>query len=530
MFLKKIDFLSPNITLYHRDFLSHSSKVSGFISLISFIIIILFGVYYSLDLIRRENPKIFFYNSFVEKTNSFQINSSNLFHFITLGSMNSSLDMDLLDFRIIGLETFYSYYISSKKNLSKFDHWLYGKCNIEADGKSLEDLINKDEFEKGVCLKKYYSSLDNKYYDKDDPNFRWPKIGFNSRDSMDIYCILMESCKEDTLKVLLGEGYHCNDKSKYENLLLSGYGIRFNFIDHLVHVLDYKDPYNKYFYSIQNTLDGINYSINHINLNPSSVKTNDGFIFNHIYEEISYIFDRNDVFVENMEKDNEIYMIYTLYMKNRMQYYKRIYKTFQEVISEIGGISEFITLVAGFINSLYNEYNILYDFGELLSTHINRKYNNNNINIVTDTATIGNNYKQLETSNSNKSLPTDIYKNIDSNNEINEKNPTSPQSTNINNKSFIKENKEDPKIDNKMNIDMEIKVDEKFSFWKFIFHKSPCGKKNDYFRFYEKLRKKIISEENFLKNFLDVHNLIIMSKINGLELENHCKSKDLINI
>ena len=247
MFLKKIDFLSPNITLYHKDFLSHSSKVSGFISLISFIIIILFGVYYSLDLIRRENPKIFFYNSFVEKTNSFQINSSNLFHFITLGSMNSSLDMDLLDFRIIGLETFYSYYISSKKNLSKFDHWLYGKCNIEADGKSLEDLINKDEFEKGVCLKKYYSSLDNKYYDKDDPNFRWPKIGFNSRDSMDIYCILMESCKEDTLKVLLGEGYHCNDKSKYENLLLSGYGIRFNFIDHLVHVLDYKDPYNKNF-------------------------------------------------------------------------------------------------------------------------------------------------------------------------------------------------------------------------------------------------------------------------------------------
>ena len=115
-------------------------------------------------------------------------------------------------------------------------------------------------------------------------------------------------------------------------------------------------------------------------------------------------------------------------------------------------------------------------------------------------------------------------------NIVNEKNPTSPQSTNINNKSFIKENKEDPKIDNKMNIDMEIKVDEKFSFWKFIFHKSPCGKKNDYFRFYEKLRKKIISEENFLKNFLDVHNLIIMSKINGLELENHCKSKDLINI
>ena len=34
MFLKKIDFISPEITLYYKGSLSHSSIISGIISLI----------------------------------------------------------------------------------------------------------------------------------------------------------------------------------------------------------------------------------------------------------------------------------------------------------------------------------------------------------------------------------------------------------------------------------------------------------------------------------------------------------------
>ena len=65
MIFKYIDFLSPQITLYHQGFLSHSSIISGIISIISLVIIISFGVYYSLDLIKRESPKAFSFNLFV---------------------------------------------------------------------------------------------------------------------------------------------------------------------------------------------------------------------------------------------------------------------------------------------------------------------------------------------------------------------------------------------------------------------------------------------------------------------------------
>ena len=40
---------------------------------------------------------------------------------------------------------------------------------------------------------------------------------------------------------------------------------------------------------------------------------------------------------------------------------------------------------------------------------------------------------------------------------------------------------------------------------------------------------KIMSEENLLNNYLDIYSLIQTNKINGFELENNYKIKDLIN-
>ena len=135
MFIKKLDFLSPKITLYHKGSLSHNSWMSGLLTIFSWTIIILCGVYYSLDLIKRQNPKSFFYNRFVEDSGEFPINSSLLFHYISMGNVNeidpnNDMAFDFYSFRIIGIDTYYQNYMNDNdRNLSNYNHWLYGKCN-----------------------------------------------------------------------------------------------------------------------------------------------------------------------------------------------------------------------------------------------------------------------------------------------------------------------------------------------------------------------------------------------------------------
>jgi hypothetical protein len=90
---------------------------------------------------------------------------------------------------------------------------------------------------------------------------------------------------------------------------------------------------------------------------------------------ISYIFSKEDVYIEE-KGEFDIYTSYMFFLKNMGDYYERNYKKIQDVISEIGGIYQAITVIAMCINSLYNNYVILSDTEQLLqSTIFNEKEN-----------------------------------------------------------------------------------------------------------------------------------------------------------
>ena len=77
--LKQIDFISPPITLYYKNNLKHTSYFSIILSIISFMLIIVFTIIFSLDFFLHKNPTAYYYNHYKEDVGVYPLNSSSLF-------------------------------------------------------------------------------------------------------------------------------------------------------------------------------------------------------------------------------------------------------------------------------------------------------------------------------------------------------------------------------------------------------------------------------------------------------------------
>ena len=82
MFIRKLDLLSPAITLYYKGIKSHSSIFSGILTIIVYTICFIFALFYSFRFIKKLNPQFYHYNRYVEDAGEFIVNSSSMFNFI----------------------------------------------------------------------------------------------------------------------------------------------------------------------------------------------------------------------------------------------------------------------------------------------------------------------------------------------------------------------------------------------------------------------------------------------------------------
>ena len=382
MFIKQLDFISPRVTFYHKGYLAHSSVLSGILSIIAIVFIVVITVHFSLEIIKRENPNSSYFISFIEDSPTYQMNSSSLFHFINVAQNTYTTfyeGIDFTTFRIIGFQRHYVNYLNTNKNLSNIYHWLYGYCDNETDTEGISHLITYDFFGKTACIKKFYNIIDHKYYDKNDPNFQWPELGhglFHKNNV--IYNIIVERCQENTIKYILGEGVHCRSDAQMVEYYRNTRGVRiFNlhFVDNSINVLNYTNPTNKFLYRIEATFSTETFSISNIFFNPTKIKTHNGIIMENTLEETTYNFDRNEGY--NEEKgETDLFAVYCFFLRNIMHYYERTYKKIQDVFSSIGGMYQIIIIFASIINRIYNEYIILSDTDILLNNSI---YNEKNL-------------------------------------------------------------------------------------------------------------------------------------------------------
>ena len=173
MFIKKIDIISPPITLFFKGDNIHSSIFSCILTIIVYIIIFIFGINYSIEFIYKKNPTAFFMNRFIDDAGIFPLNASSMFHYIqfrkTSGQEISPIDFNMI--RIIGIQniTIDNY---PNINLEYIPHWLYGPCNNNSDTKNIEYLITSEAYAHCACIRKYYDNKFKKYLDTNDKDFK----------------------------------------------------------------------------------------------------------------------------------------------------------------------------------------------------------------------------------------------------------------------------------------------------------------------------------------------------------------------
>ena len=544
MFLKKLDFISPTITIYYKGSLIHSSIVSGILSIISVLFIISMTLHYLFDIIQKKNYIVNHIESYIDDAPIYKVNSSSFFHFlnmVSVGKINRNEGIDFTKLRIIGSNSYYSTF--NNNNIKRRSHWLYGKCDNIAELKEIGYLINNDIFQKSACINKYFDPKTQKYYDMSSPNFQWPEIGHGlSNDNNIIYSIFVGNCNEETIEEVMGIGSYCKNETEIREYFqepITQKVFHLYFLDHYINNTDYKSPNKPFFSRLETALEIDKMYINNMKYNPSIIRTDSSiFIGNSKEEEISYIYDRN---AEVVKEKKDFYIVYGFFLKNVMIQSERIYTKLQELFSTIGGFFNFAQMLAFYINYFYNSYICLFDTQLLLNDLIKTEktdinFNKNlikNFNNFINSEDIDKNPKEKDKKyiSSSSRVKESSESNIKV--EFNHKNKTPSNNININNinynidinkiKNLVlnnenKENNENSENNenNENNENTKTKLKKSnISFFKFLIYKFCCDKKNTYFDVYSNFRMKIISEEHFLRNHLNVCNLLKLKEKGG---------------
>ena len=531
MFIKNLDFLSPSITFYYKGSLSHISILSGIISIITIVIIINYAIYFSFDIFKRKIYQSIFYRNFINDTGIVKLDPSSLFHFVNYAQIiNGVLAYDIFDFakfNIIGTNIYLNSYLDLGKEINNLDHWLYSYC--EKDFNTDVELFSYSFYEKSACIKKFYNSSEGKYYTKGDPKFAWPEISYGTNNNTNkIYSLYVQKCNNKTIKNILGDDHNC--KNDYEINTFFNISnpriINLYFFNNYVNILNYKYPNNQFLYRSEISFKKDQIIQSDLTFDPVLVRSNDGYVFEHIRDDISYKFDRNDVYYQSNEGTN-IYTGFGLFLTNTREYYERVYKNVPDLFSQLGGIFQVIKIIAMYINSFFNNYIVLADTEKTLHSlaHIEKNIHKKKLskiksskihmeNIEKEKEIDKNNKKKIE-----KEELLDSKKNKIEINDTDKKNLSKSCNELINN---IKEKNTNIGI---MNSEIDNKINDKKNphsvkeknninnFYYYFLYKIPfTQKKNNPFQFYDRFRMKIISEENVIKNHLTIFNLLKYNK------------------
>ena len=471
------DFISPEITLFYRGKEKHSSFFSTIISILILILIIFLIIYLSKDFLFKKNPTSFTYNTYVDKIHLIPFNSTGILHYINIYNTNDKIHkIDKRAFQIIGLPVNDLYFYLNNYEAIKFDHWIYSYC----DEKDLiginSNLIIEAFSNNSLCIKEMYNKTLNKVFSKNENGFEYPSLkNGTSNINGNFYGVYIMKCQNNSIN-----NYSCYSNEEINYKYNEFYSYSINFIDNLVKINEYKEPYIPFFHSISNAFNKESFTFNHLNFHLLQIKTHEGIILDIESNKNSYKFDFNEKLI-NINNEKLIFGVFYFWVANKMDIYERNYKKLQDISGSINGIIEIILLLVRTINSfLFHEFRTLKDFNIELEENINIKPKKNNI----------------------KKSVTSFKENYLNNNIVNIiKKPSLFNNNYIQESSIIQINLYESKFTMKMA--SEFKKLSRFRYYLGLLH----IKQNKYVNFLTGEREKILSEENIIRNYFTLKNL-----------------------
>jgi len=377
MFFKKIDFLSPKLTLYYNSQKSHSSVIGGLLTLIAYITIFVFTVYFSLDIILKKNPTAYLYNRVVEDAGTFTFDSSSMFHYIYF-EFNHNLYNYTKYFQVLGFKNVYTTVYNADGVRENYDHWIYERCKddmLNLNNKKnekynniIKGILNYTEFYVSYCISKFYNSTTKKIISYKDSDFKFPTVEHGmSNGKGTYYGTYLQKCQNSSLN-----NYSCasqEDIDKIFNTYESPIG--FVIINQEIDVKNYEEPFIHSLYKVTNSLVNDQFTANHLNFQPYNLVSNEGIFFEKKKGENSFFYEQTEKMTH--DTDTGIISSFYIWMQNKASIYERSYKHIQEVLASIGGASRVIITFCSCINYIFSKFTTYRDINNVMNLYINLK-------------------------------------------------------------------------------------------------------------------------------------------------------------
>ena len=494
MVLRKFDYFSPLITLYFKGEARHSSSFSGIISIIFTFFVFIVCIYVSYDFLFKKNPTSYYLKREIKDIGTININNDNFFHFLTfIDDENNEDYYNDKVFSVIGinnnsLKDFDLYNFISQYSYSHYIYELCEKLNIS-------NSLYEKNFNKSLCISKYYDKNKNKIINSNEKDFPFPKLQNNINDNHILYYgILIKECENNTLY----NNNSCYDINTIKKITFSkDRKYTFNYYSNFFDIENYNKPIITQLSKITFTYNPYFIKKNEINLFQLFLKTTTGIfmdknkenkILNLEYYNYEYTYNFLNTFCE----------INQIKVSNKIEIYHRIYKKFQDIIGSIDGTIGLLIFIIEILNDFfYHDFRLINDFNKVIGEKVEKiKKKEENIrlspsNNITSQILLNNfvveNFKLSKFSNKNvPNVKCSLFQTKNVNNLTN--------NNKIFSDSFINYEK------------IIVKNYQIFSWLQYMKSVIFCFKKKKY-KYYDKillLRKNILSEERLLKNYWNI--------------------------